>query len=79
MVTHHGAPEYWVVPESDVDWQPNVYADAASLARALRSTRIIDVGCGNADKLVAHCSSFELVGLAPRKERTCLKLAFGQA
>jgi SAM-dependent methyltransferase len=44
-------------------WQPNVYKAAAEWARRLGCDRIVDVGCGNARKLVELHPEFDIVGL----------------
>src|SRR5207253_3624972 len=46
-----------------VVWQPDVYPEAASLARRLGARTIADVGCGTAEKLVELYPEFELVGV----------------
>ena len=59
-----GPPEYFVdVVGSTMVWQPDVYTATANAARALGARRIIDVGCGNAAKLVALRGDFDLVGI----------------
>ena len=49
--------------DDGIVYQPNVYADAARIAERLGSPRIIDVGCGNGEKLVALYPRFEIVGI----------------
>lgn len=44
-------------------WQPEVYPFAAEVAREAGVTRIIDVGCGSADKLAPLAEEFECVGV----------------
>jgi len=44
-------------------WQPDVYPTAARIAERLGFTRIIDVGCGNGEKLVVLEPRFEIVGI----------------
>src|SRR5437588_918111 len=48
---------------SGIIYQPDVYADAARLARALGCRSLVDVGCGNGEKLVAFANDFEVVGI----------------
>jgi glycosyltransferase involved in cell wall biosynthesis/SAM-dependent methyltransferase len=45
-------------------WQPDVYAEGRSIASGLGISRVIDVGCGNAQKL-AHFfgASFRTIGI----------------
>jgi SAM-dependent methyltransferase len=57
------APDYWVDDTGLTTWQPDVYPDAAALARQVGAVRLIDVGCGNGDKLAPHQWEFELVGI----------------
>jgi len=47
----------------DPVWQPDVYRDASRIAGELGVERIIDVGCGNGEKLVALDPRYEIVGL----------------
>lgn len=58
-------PDYFVDidPETGLICQPDVYVDAARVARILGATRIVDVGCGNGFKLVELHPEFELVGI----------------
>lgn len=44
-------------------WQPDVYPRAVEIARRTAATRIVDVGCGNANKLEAVMGEFQTVGL----------------
>jgi len=44
-------------------WQPDVYPTAARIAEGLGFTRIVDVGCGNGEKLVGLQPRFEIVGV----------------
>lgn len=46
-----------------VVWQPDVYPAAARIATALGCSRIIDLGCGDGDKLVELYPVFEILGL----------------
>jgi SAM-dependent methyltransferase len=52
-------PEYAHQPLGTLrkQWQPDVYLAAAALVRALPARRVIDVGCGNGDKLIALASA----------------------
>jgi SAM-dependent methyltransferase len=56
-------PEYFVDEGYDGVWQPDVYPEAAALARRLGARCIVDVGCGTAQKLVALHPEFEIVGI----------------
>jgi SAM-dependent methyltransferase len=57
-------PRYFKAPvEPRKIWQPNVYKAAAEWARWLSCTRIVDIGCGTANKLVPLHPEFEIVGL----------------
>jgi SAM-dependent methyltransferase len=65
---HHGytrrsEPQYFDDTPTDVLYQPDVYGLAAAVARRLGSPRIIDVGCGNGQKLVELADEFEIVGI----------------
>jgi 2-polyprenyl-3-methyl-5-hydroxy-6-metoxy-1,4-benzoquinol methylase len=55
----YDAAERW----GDVVWQPDVYPSAARIAERLGSVRIVDLGCGNGEKLAALHPRFEIVGL----------------
>ena len=59
-------PEYFHDTVTDTDqvvWQPDVYPYAAAVARRLGARRLIDVGCGHAQKLVALQDEFETIGI----------------
>jgi SAM-dependent methyltransferase len=56
-------PTYFHDDGMDAVWQPDVYPDAAALARVLGSRRIIDLGCGDGSKLAALHPEFEIVGI----------------
>ncbi|MEA2150506.1 MAG: hypothetical protein QOD69_2336 [Solirubrobacteraceae bacterium] len=59
-------PEYFddfSRPEVDIVHQPDVYAAAAKLARAMGATHIIDVGSGAGAKLLPLAPEFRLVGV----------------
>jgi GT2 family glycosyltransferase/glycosyltransferase involved in cell wall biosynthesis/2-polyprenyl-3-methyl-5-hydroxy-6-metoxy-1,4-benzoquinol methylase len=58
-------PEYFedtVTEEDGIVWQPNVYPFAAAIARHLKCERIIDLGCGHAQKLTQLRGEFDTVG-----------------
>jgi hypothetical protein len=57
------APEYFLDPDSGDVWQPDVYPAAADLAVRLGSKTLVDLGCGNALKLVPFHPRFNLVGV----------------
>lgn len=59
-------PEYFedtVTFETGITWQPCVYPMAAEVARWLGCKRIIDVGCGHAEKLASLHPEFEVIGI----------------
>jgi SAM-dependent methyltransferase len=59
-------PAYYVDDPSvrqDVTWQPDVYRDAAKIARRLGARRIIDIGPGDGVKLAAFHPEFEVIGV----------------
>jgi SAM-dependent methyltransferase len=56
-------PQYFVDEELNAVWEPDLYPEAATVARRLGSRRLIDVGCGTAGKLVALHPEFEIVGI----------------
>lgn len=46
-----------------VVWQPDVYPQAARMARLLGFERIVDVGCGSGHKLVDLAGDFDVIGV----------------
>jgi SAM-dependent methyltransferase len=56
-------PQYFVDEDLDAVWEPDLYPEAATVARRLGSRRLIDIGCGTAGKLVALHPEFEIVGI----------------
>ena len=56
-------PEYFIDEDLNAVWQPDVYPEAAGLARRLGARKLVDVGCGTAAKLVALHPEFEIVGI----------------
>ena len=46
----------------DARWQPDVYRRGAEIALSLHLSRIVDVGCGNGNK-VSQLKGFETVGI----------------
>src|SRR4051812_7407972 len=56
-------PNYFVDAELDAVWQPDVYPEAAAIARAVGAGTIVDFGCGTAAKLVDLASEFAIVGI----------------
>ena len=56
-------PEYFVDENLNAVWQPDLYPEAATVARRLGSRRIVDVGCGTAGKLAALHPEFDIVGI----------------
>lgn len=55
-------PEYFP-DDQELTWQPDVYRDLGRVADRVGCKRLIDVGCGNARKLVDYRDRFELVGI----------------
>lgn len=56
-------PAYFVDDNLSSVSQPDLYPEAAMVARRLGARRIIDVGCGTAAKLVALHPEFDVVGI----------------
>lgn len=59
-------PDYFQDLSSSVTgriWQVDVYRDLARVAELLGCTTIVDVGCGNGEKLAPLAGSFELIGI----------------
>lgn len=57
-------PEYWHERDTlPALYQPDVYRDLARVAEALGCKSIIDVGCGNAEKLVSLNDRFGTIGI----------------
>lgn len=56
-------PSYFADTGYEGVWQPDVYPESAALARRLKSRKIVDIGCGTADKLVQLHPEFEIVGI----------------
>lgn len=56
-------PEYFHDEGMDAVWQPDVYPEAAALARLLDATTIVDAGCGDGGKLIGLSPEFRVVGL----------------
>jgi len=53
-----------VVAEDDQGfWQPDVYVEAAAIAKRLGARRLVDVGCGSGQRLAALHPGFEIVGI----------------
>ena len=50
-------------PVSAFEWQPDVYVEAAQLARDVGAGVIIDLGCGMARKLLPLSAEFVVVGV----------------
>lgn len=49
--------------QGDLEYQPDVYQQAALLADSLGATTVVDVGCGHARKLVALHPKFQIIGI----------------
>ena len=57
-------PDYTDQPgNADVVYQPDVYNDAADLASRLGAPRIVDIGCGDGEKLATLQSRFKTIGI----------------
>jgi hypothetical protein len=56
-------PEYYVDESTAKTWQPDVYATARRIAGDLGLDRVVDVGCGSGEKLVAMHPDHEIIGL----------------
>lgn len=56
---------YEDIPYNNVVWQPDVYAEARTVADQFGIKRIVDVGCGNGEKLIHFFPSdqFQTTGL----------------
>lgn len=67
--SHGGAREinalYEDSPHDHVIWQPDVYAEARCIADSFAIKRVVDVGCGNGEKLIHFfpTTEFESTGL----------------
>lgn len=63
--TSRSQPDYFhdLNEEKDRVWQPQVYAIANFLGKKLNCRYIIDIGCGNASKLVKLYPSYEIIGI----------------
>jgi SAM-dependent methyltransferase len=60
---HRAKPEYFADTDESMIWQPDVYQDAATVARRLGASRIIDIGCGDGRKLGELHPEFQIVGV----------------
>lgn len=56
-------PEYFDDERRALEYQPDVYIEAARLADSLGATTVVDVGCGHARKLVALHPKFQIIGI----------------
>jgi SAM-dependent methyltransferase len=57
-------PEYFNDTKPDGKlWQPHVLPLTAHLARQQRCQRLIDIGCGRADRLAEYGDEFEVIGV----------------
>jgi SAM-dependent methyltransferase len=59
---HRDNPSLLPIP-ADEPWQPDVYKLAGLVAHAVRATRIVDVGCGDAKKLQRLAAEHDVLGL----------------
>ena len=48
------------------EWLPDVHLEAASIARKLGARRIIEIGCGSAERLASLYPAFDIVGVGRR-------------
>jgi GT2 family glycosyltransferase len=69
---------YQDTPVARVIWQPDVYWEAARLAESLGVKTVIDVGCGNGEKLVHHFpnETFNTIGLDFQGSLSLVRSAF---
>jgi SAM-dependent methyltransferase len=56
-------PDYFADGDYEGVWQPDVYPEAAALAKGLGARKIIDVGCGTGQKLASLHPDFEIIGI----------------
>jgi hypothetical protein len=72
-------PEPFADEQPEFVWQPDVYPEAATLARRLGAERIVGLACGAGRELAALYPSFDIVGLdTPANIRRCRdRYAFG--
>jgi len=65
--------------EKKILWQPDVYHCADQLAKMFQCTNIIDVGCGNGNKLLPLHQNYEIFGIDYRSnlEKCRKKFLFG--
>lgn len=65
--SHRPAPDYYSDNpdrhDAGVIWQPEVYETAARLAEGGNCETLLDIGCGNASKLVALYPRFNIIGV----------------
>ena len=68
-------PDYFTdAPPPEIVYQPEVYGFAADLAERASCRAVIDIGCGNGDKLAALHPRFEITGHRLRTEHPALPL-----
>ncbi|MCL4652622.1 glycosyltransferase [Burkholderia multivorans] len=69
---------YEDAPETRVVWQPDVYWEASQIAERNAITTVIDVGCGNGEKLVHYFPEerFRTVGLDFQGSLSLVRAAF---
>lgn len=62
---HRIKPSYFNdMPEkSGITWQPDVYHFSSDIASRFNCSNIIDIGCGNAQKLVTMYPKFNVIGI----------------
>jgi SAM-dependent methyltransferase len=72
-------PRYYRDRDDGVVFQPDVYREAARLADELGAVRVVDLGCGNAAKLVELHPRFDVVGVdvGQNLERCRARFDFG--
>jgi SAM-dependent methyltransferase len=56
-------PRYWLDERSEMVWQPDVYEEAAELGRRLCAPALVDIGCGNGEKVAALAGEFAITGI----------------
>ncbi|HDR8935219.1 glycosyltransferase [Burkholderia vietnamiensis] len=69
---------YEDAPETRVVWQPDVYWEASQIAERMAITTVIDVGCGNGEKLCHYFPEerFRTVGLDFQGSLSLVRAAF---
>ena len=56
-------PDYWLDESTEVVWQPDVYREATDLAERIGARLLIDIGCGNGEKLAPYRDQYDIIGI----------------